>query len=195
MLDPNDLAEFFGWERDALDLIREGQELVRACLRRNQPGPYQIQAAINAVHADAATADRTDWSQIVALYDQLLARALLKTPNRQIALLPEGQASLQPLGDLSLTGSAGTRKVTAYEINGLGFEPETVWLDADGNYFASVSSWVSFIREGWEDSAPKLQEYQDKRATKVSAKTLEELEAQFKRGLASSGPYLIEVVL
>src|SRR5688500_16284586 len=94
----------------------------------------------------------------------LLARALLETPNRQIALLPEGQASLQPLGDLSLTGSAGTRKVTAYEINGLGFEPETVWLDAAGNYFASVSSWVSFIREGWEDSEPTLQEYQDKRA-------------------------------
>ena len=49
--------------------------LVRACLRRDQPGPFQIQAAIAAVHADAATAEATDWSQIVALYDQLYARA------------------------------------------------------------------------------------------------------------------------
>jgi RNA polymerase sigma-70 factor, ECF subfamily len=46
---------------------------VRACLRRNQPGPFQIQAAIAAVHADAPTAESTDWSQIVALYDQLSA--------------------------------------------------------------------------------------------------------------------------
>lgn len=54
-------------------LIAEGHGLVRWCLRRNEPGPFQIQAAIAAVHADAPTADRTDWSQIVALYDQLLA--------------------------------------------------------------------------------------------------------------------------
>src|SRR5205823_10800170 len=56
-------------------LIEEGQAIVRWCLRRNQPGAYQLQAAINAVHADAATVEQTDWSQIVALYDQLLAAA------------------------------------------------------------------------------------------------------------------------
>ena len=69
-------------------LIQEGQAIVRACLRRNQPGPYQIQAAINAVHADAATFAATDWNQILALYDQLLA--MTPTPvvamNRAIAL-------------------------------------------------------------------------------------------------------------
>jgi RNA polymerase sigma-70 factor (ECF subfamily) len=58
------------WDRA---LIGEGQRLVRACLRRNQPGPYQLQAAINAVHGDASTVDETDWPQIVALYDHLLA--------------------------------------------------------------------------------------------------------------------------
>jgi len=56
-------------------LIAEGHALVRACLRRNQPGPYQVQAAINAVHADASVAEATDWRQIVQLYDQLLALA------------------------------------------------------------------------------------------------------------------------
>ena len=55
-------------------LIAEGQELVRLCLQRNHPGPYQIQAAINAVHTDAPTAAQTDWTQILALYDQLLAQ-------------------------------------------------------------------------------------------------------------------------
>jgi RNA polymerase sigma-70 factor (ECF subfamily) len=54
-------------------LIDEGQALVRRCLRRDQPGPYQIQAAINAVHSDAPTPAATDWGQILALYDQLLA--------------------------------------------------------------------------------------------------------------------------
>ncbi len=60
------------WDRT---LIAEGQDLVRACLRRNTPGPYQIQAAINAVHSDAPTAADTDWTQVLALYDQLLAVA------------------------------------------------------------------------------------------------------------------------
>ena len=54
-------------------LVAEGQDLVRRCLRRDRPGPYQLQAAINAVHSDAASAAETDWSQILALYDRLLA--------------------------------------------------------------------------------------------------------------------------
>jgi RNA polymerase sigma-70 factor (ECF subfamily) len=73
------------WDRA---LITEGQAILRRCLRRNHPGVYQLQAAINAVHADALTAEQTDWPQIVALYDQLLA--LAPTPvvalNRAIAI-------------------------------------------------------------------------------------------------------------
>jgi RNA polymerase sigma-70 factor, ECF subfamily len=56
-------------------LLDEGRRLLRECLRRGQPGPYQIQAAINAVHADAADAAHTDWRQIRTLYDQLLVVA------------------------------------------------------------------------------------------------------------------------
>jgi RNA polymerase sigma-70 factor (ECF subfamily) len=73
------------WDRA---LIAEGQAILRRCLRRNQPGAYQLQAAINAVHADATTVEQTDWLQIVALYDHLLAVA--PTPvvalNRAIAV-------------------------------------------------------------------------------------------------------------
>jgi RNA polymerase sigma-70 factor (ECF subfamily) len=73
------------WSRSLID---EGQSLVRACLRRNMPGPYQVQAAIAAVHSDAPTAAATDWSQIVQLYDLLLA--FTPTPivalNRAIAV-------------------------------------------------------------------------------------------------------------
>lgn len=56
------------WDRE---LIAEGQSIVRWCLRRGRPGPYQIQAAINAVHSDAPAAAATDWRQILQLYDQL----------------------------------------------------------------------------------------------------------------------------
>ncbi len=73
------------WDRT---LIAEGQRLVRECLRRNEPGPYQIQAAIQAVHSDAPTAATTDWAQIVQLYDHLLS--LTSTPvvalNRAVAV-------------------------------------------------------------------------------------------------------------
>ena len=64
------------------ELVREGQELVRMCLRRGRPGPYQLQAAIAAVHSDAPTARDTDWSQVLALYDQLHAM----TPTSIVAL-------------------------------------------------------------------------------------------------------------
>jgi len=87
------------WDRK---LIAEGQSLVRACLRRNQPGPYQIQAAINAVHSDAPATAATDWWQILRLYDQLLA--LAPTPivalNRAVAVAEvEGPAAALSLVD------------------------------------------------------------------------------------------------
>ncbi|HEX2309893.1 MAG TPA: RNA polymerase sigma factor [Vicinamibacterales bacterium] len=63
-------------------LMTEGRRLVRQCLHRNQPGPYQIQAAINAVHSDAPTAAATDWRQILQLYDHLFSL----TPGPVVAL-------------------------------------------------------------------------------------------------------------
>ncbi|MCW2725459.1 MAG: polymerase subunit sigma-24 [Frankiales bacterium] len=85
-------------------LVAEGQELVRACLRRNAPGPYQLQAAIAAVHSDGPT----DWRQILTLYDQLLV--LVPTPvvalNRAVALAEvEGPAvALLAVDALDLPG-------------------------------------------------------------------------------------------
>jgi RNA polymerase sigma-70 factor (ECF subfamily) len=93
------------WDRRA---IAEGQAIVRRCLARNAPGPYQIQAAINAVHSDAATADDTDWGQILQLYDQLLAIA--PTPvaalNRAVAVaeVDGADAALAIVDRLNLDG-------------------------------------------------------------------------------------------
>jgi RNA polymerase sigma-70 factor, ECF subfamily len=93
------------WDRRLID---DGLAIVRACLRRDQPGPYQVQAAIQAVHADAPTFEATDWRQIMALYDQLLAIA--PTPvvalNRAIAVgeVQGPAAALAIIDELQLDG-------------------------------------------------------------------------------------------
>ena len=93
------------WNRD---LITEGQAIVRQCLHRNQPGPYQIQAAINAVHSDAPAAAATDWSQILQLYDQLFvcAPSPVVALNRAVAVAEtQGpQAALDLVEALDLDG-------------------------------------------------------------------------------------------
>jgi RNA polymerase sigma-70 factor (ECF subfamily) len=83
-------------------LIAEGQALVRQCLRRGQPGPYQIQAAISAVHSDAPIAAATDWDQILRLYDQLLvvAPSPVVALNRAVAVAElDGPAAALALVD------------------------------------------------------------------------------------------------
>lgn len=91
------------WDRA---LIVEGQAIVRRCLRRNQPGPYQIQAAINAVHSDALSTAATDWSQILQLYDQLMscAPSPIVALNRAVALAEtaEPAAALAVVDELAL---------------------------------------------------------------------------------------------
>ena len=115
------------WDRA---LIAEGQQLVRACLRRNQPGPYQIQAAIAAVHSDAATAAGTDWGQILALYDQLATVA--PTPvvalNRCVAVAEvHGPARALDLADqLGLDGYYLYHATRADLLRRLGRQAEAV---------------------------------------------------------------------
>ncbi|MEV5103745.1 RNA polymerase sigma factor [Streptomyces massasporeus] len=115
------------WDRE---LIAEGQDLVRRCLRRNQPGPYQIQAAINAVHSDAPTAQTTDWGQILRLYDQLMA--LAPSPvvalNRAVAVAEvEGpRPALDLLDGLGLDGYHVFHAVRADLLRRLGRNTEAV---------------------------------------------------------------------
>ncbi len=104
--------------------MAEGQDIVRRCLRRNQPGPYQIQAAIQAVHSDAPSTDITDWAQILRLYDQLLACAPspVVALNRAVAVAEvEGpQAGLRIVDDLELGGYDVFHAVRADPLRRLG---------------------------------------------------------------------------
>jgi RNA polymerase sigma-70 factor (ECF subfamily) len=92
-------------------LIAEGQAIVRALVQRGRPGPYQLQAAINAVHSVAHGTDSTDWHAILTLYDQLYA--LTPTPvvalNRAVALAEvrgpaAGLAAVDDLRSAALDG-------------------------------------------------------------------------------------------
>ena len=111
-------------------LIAEGQALVRRCLRRDQPGPYQIQAAIQAVHSDAATAEATDWRQIVLLYDQLLAIAPspVVALNRAVAVAEiDGPAVALALADrIALDGFYLFHAIRADLLRRLGRDAEAV---------------------------------------------------------------------
>ena len=91
------------WDRALID---EGQALVRRCLQANRPGPYQIQAAVNAVHSAAMRAEDTDWRQILALYDlhQFIAPSPIVQLNRAVAVAevegPEAALALVDALDL-----------------------------------------------------------------------------------------------
>jgi RNA polymerase sigma-70 factor, ECF subfamily len=122
------------WSRQ---LVEEGQELVRRCLRRNQPGPYQVQAAIAAVHSDAPTAAATDWRQIVALYDQLMAVAPspVVALNRAVAVAEVSgpAAALELVEGLDLGRSHLFHAVRADLLRRLGRRP-----DAAAAYDAAI---------------------------------------------------------
>jgi RNA polymerase sigma-70 factor (ECF subfamily) len=138
-----------GWDRA---LIEEGQAVVRRCLRRNQPGPYQLQAAINAVHADAATFEETDWSQILALYDQLLA--LAPTPvvalNRAIATgeVEGPAAALELVDELDLERYYPFHATRADLLQRLGRESEAAIEYERAAALAPTDAEREFLRRG-----------------------------------------------
>jgi RNA polymerase sigma-70 factor (ECF subfamily) len=141
------------WDRTLID---EGQAIVRVCLRRNQPGPYQLQAAINAVHADAETFEATDWSQIVALYDQLLA--LAPTPvvalNRAIAVgeVHGAAAALALVEQLELDSYYAFHATRADLLRRLGRDGEAAQAYARAAAMAPTTAEREFLRLGGRSS-------------------------------------------
>ncbi|GEC03445.1 RNA polymerase subunit sigma-24 [Streptomyces spinoverrucosus] len=137
------------WDRA---LIEEGQAIVRRCLRRDRPGAYQIQAAINAVHADAATPEQTDWPQIMALYDQLLA--LAPTPvvalNRAVAVGEvRGPATALALVDeLDLDGYYAFHATRADLLHRLGRGEEAAAAYERAAALAPTAGERDFLRRG-----------------------------------------------
>src|SRR5438067_6090015 len=86
----------------------------------------------------------------------VLARALLKAPGHRLPLLPAGEAMIEESGKLKV----GKIELIQYRITGLGFTPQAIWLDHDGNTAAAVSSWFSVIQAPYQNAIPQLQEAQ-----------------------------------
>jgi RNA polymerase sigma-70 factor (ECF subfamily) len=137
------------WDRALID---EGRTIVRRCVRRNQPGPYQLQAAINAVHADASTVEETDWSQIIALYDQLLAVAptLVVALNRAIAIgeVEGPAAALALVGDLDLDGYYAFHATRADLLSRLGRHEEAAAVYERAALMAPTDAERDFLEHG-----------------------------------------------
>jgi RNA polymerase sigma-70 factor, ECF subfamily len=143
------------WDRDR---ITEGQAIVRRCLRRNQPGPYQLQAAINAVHSDAPAAAATDWEQILALYDQLLALAPgpVVALNRAVAVAEvEGpEAALALVDELDLDGYHLFHAIRADLLRRLGRRPEAALAYDAAIAAAGNAAERAFLEERRRGLAP-----------------------------------------
>jgi RNA polymerase sigma-70 factor, ECF subfamily len=122
------------WDRT---LIAEGQAIVRRCLRLNQPGPYQLQAAINAVHSDAVATAATDWGQILQLYDQLItvAPSPIVALNRAVAVaeVTGAAAALEVVDRLDLSDYYLFHAIRADLLRRLGLTG-----DADAAYEAAI---------------------------------------------------------
>jgi RNA polymerase sigma-70 factor (ECF subfamily) len=118
---------------------RRGHDLVRACLAINRPGRHQILAAINAVHTDASTAADTDWSQVVALYDQLtrLDPSPIVALNRAVAVaeLDGPEVALALVDRLPLTGYHAWHATRADLLRRLGRSAE-----AKEEYAAAIAA-------------------------------------------------------
>jgi imidazolonepropionase-like amidohydrolase len=77
-------------------------------------------------------------------------------------LLPEGEASIEKRGELKIAAGGQSRTVIQYAITGLGLAPSPLWLEPDGKWFGSVSTWSSIVPEGWESAIGDLVKEQDK---------------------------------
>lgn len=93
----------------------------------------------------------------------LLARALLRSPDHHIDLLPDGRGAIEDLGALTVKAGAQTETIHCYALSGSGFEPDLLWLDSRNQWFASYSGWESIVREGWEGVLPEIGKVEDAR--------------------------------
>jgi hypothetical protein len=94
----------------------------------------------------------------------VLVDALAKAPEQRLPLLPAGEARLVKIGEREVTGAGGVKvKLSGFEVLGLDYTPQTVWLDGDNQFFAVVSGWFAVVRAGAEAAAPPLLEIQVER--------------------------------
>ncbi len=148
----------------------EGHDYMHSTVRET----FSLQGGVaswrnNAEHGTKKLAAPAFYASLYAtpLESALLVRAALARGGR-IALLPDGEARVEKVFDRTAAANDRKEPVTLVSIAGLGFAPDYVWLDRNGELFAAGETWSAVIREGWEAAMPALleaqQEAQDLRA-------------------------------
>ena len=121
----------------------------------------------------------------------LLARALLETTSHELPVLPGGTARLRVLGLRTVAAGERQATLTHVAVSGLGFTPETVWLDADGDFFAATSGWFGLVPDGWMAAEPTLREA-DEQSEREYFAALPETLAHRPAALAVTGAALFD---
>ena len=116
----------------------------------------------------------------------MLAKAAFAAPGHTLSLLPTGEARVEALDVRTVRIGDASKKVQLYAVYGLGYQPNAVWLDDTGEFFASLDSWVVMVPEGWEQVAPELLEIQEARLTALRSEQARRLRQ------VPAGPVLIE---
>src|SRR2546427_5453681 len=115
----------------------------------------------------------------------ILANALLASPTHRLSLLPAGEASIERAAELTVNGAQGSKQIIDYAISGLSFTPFDVWLERDGTFFGSVSSWGTILRDGYDGAAKAMLDAQKTAEDRRSAQLAQRLTRK------PSGPIVI----
>jgi imidazolonepropionase-like amidohydrolase len=122
----------------------------------------------------------------------VFARALLRSPGHKLALLPEGEARLEKLGEVEARARGEARQLTQYQVLGLDFSPLPFWLDDRGELFFQGTEWFGVVRDGWEDAVPALLEAQNAAQTGRNAALARELSHRPSGALAITSVLLFD---
>jgi cytosine/adenosine deaminase-related metal-dependent hydrolase len=156
-----DVAETFAREGDSVRWHNTSEDV-----KRDQPTP-----------AFYLTLDGTPQDGI------LLAQALLRAPDKRLALLPSGEARIERLLDARIKGKRGATDATLYAIHGLDLTPAYIWLDDSQQFFASYSSWQSTVREGYEGAIAQIGAKQEGEETGLAQQRAKSLTQRLTRPL------------
>jgi imidazolonepropionase-like amidohydrolase len=123
---------------------------------------------------------------------ELLVNALLRAPGKRLDLLPNGEERIESLGSLDVKAGKETKNVLLYAVSGAGFQPDYVWLDAQGHLFATYDSWFSVVRAGWEGVLPAIGKAQDARVKQREKAQAARLARHSKGRLVITGARLVD---
>ena len=130
---------------------------------RFELGTARAQWTNKVENASAASAPAAFYVSQAGAPDEMgvLVRALLAAPDGRLPLWPQGEAQARRVSEQTLTRDTERQVVTLYSVSGLGFQPASVWLDANGDLFAEFDGWSSVYRAGWQAALPVLRAEQD----------------------------------